>query len=290
MVGSLQYGNIIPEVVIVGIAYQEDVTSYMRKRERDYLPAEVENHPGSGQAGSFLNFIQDELLPMVESEYRIDSRDRTLAGMSGGATFASYVLFTAPELFKRYIIVSPYFIYGQEVVQELEREYAGEHRSLPVRLYTAMGQLEPDYARDPWSSLVDSLQSRGYPGLKLKREVLDGHSHLDVVFAAYVRGLKAVFSDGSEILRAVPDNCRACAGEYIVKAGGKRFTVRADKDSLFITSSGEYWDRLIPVSNSAFGIEGNPNIGFSFVTGEDGSVIRLIIHHGGMQIPAEKTD
>lgn len=290
MMGNLQFGNLVPEVVVVGIAYEEDTRSYLMKRERDMLPAAVEGHPHSGHAGAFLRFMAEELFPFVESRYRVDPRDRTIVGMSAGATFAAYVLFTAPELFQRYIIVSPYFVYGQEVVLELEEAYAADHSSLPARLYTAMGALEPDYARGPWNTLVERIRERDYTDLRLKQELLDGLSHMDVVFTACVNGLKEIFSEPSELLRAVPENYAACAGRYELALNGICFTVRFDDGRLFVSRSGEYWDELIPVSDTRFAVEANNDVRFSFVTDDTGAVRRMLMYQLGMEIPAERSD
>jgi predicted alpha/beta superfamily hydrolase len=290
LAGNLHYGNMIPEVVIVGIAYEEDIQSYMRKRERDLLPAAVENHPGSGNAEAFAEFMRDELLPFVESQYRVDSGDRTIVGMSAGATFALYVLCTSPELFDRYVIVSPYLIYGQEILLELHDAYARGHHSLPARVYTAMGELEPSYALGPWNTLIENIDERDYSDLELKPEVLQGLSHMDIVFTAYVNGMKEVFSDRSQALRAVPANYEACAGLYELATEGIHFTVRFQNSGLFISRSGEYWDELTPVAESRFGIEGNAEVQFSFMADWNGSVQRMIIHQLGMEIPAERLE
>jgi predicted alpha/beta superfamily hydrolase len=290
LAGNLHYGNMIPEVVIVGIAYEEDVQSYMRNRERDLLPAAVANHPGSGNAEAFVEFMRDELLPFVESQYRVDPGDRTIVGMSAGATFALYVLCTSPGLFDRYVIVSPYLIYGQEILLELHDAYARGHDSLPAHVYTAMGELEPPYALGPWNKLIENIDERDYADLELKREVLQRLSHMDIVFTAYVNGMKEVFSDRSHALRAVPANYEVCTGLYELEPEGIRFTVRLQNSGLFISRSGEYWDELMPVADSRFGIEGNEEVQFSFVADGSGAVLRMIIHQLGMETPAERLD
>jgi predicted alpha/beta superfamily hydrolase len=290
LTANLQFGNLAPATVIVGIAYEEDTQSYLRKRERDFLPAEVQGHEGSGNADAFAGFLEEGLFPFVESQYRVDPDDRTIVGMSGGATFASYILCTAPELFQRYIIVSPYFIMGQEIVLDLEAEYARDHDTLPVRVYTAMGELEPDYARKPWNALVENIRRRAYPDLELEQELLAGCSHMDVVFPAYVSGIKAVFAERLKALEAVPENYAACTGSYDLSVNSKRFTVRLEHGRLFISGSAEYWDELSPVSATRYRVEPNLDVQVSFVADQNGVVVRMIIHQGGMDLLAEKTE
>jgi predicted alpha/beta superfamily hydrolase len=290
MIANLQFGNLAPALVVVGIAYEEDTQSYLRKRERDLLPVEVANKRGSGKAADFGAFFREELLPFVESEYRVDPEDRTIAGLSAGATFASYILFTAPELFRRYIIVSPYFIFRQEIVLDLEAEYSERHDRLPAHVYTAMGELEPDYARGPWNTFVENLRSRAYPDLELEKEVLAGLSHMDVVFTAYVNGIKSVFADRLKTLKTVPENHAACSGRYDVTINNMQFTVRHDDGRLFMSRSGKYWDELSPVSDTRYEVMQNRDVQISFVADQEGAVARLIIHQAGVDLPAEKVE
>jgi predicted alpha/beta superfamily hydrolase len=288
MIANLAFGNLVPPTVVVGIAYEEDTQSYLKKRERDLLPVAVANSPGSGQAETFVAFLREELFPFVESHYRVDPDDRTIAGMSAGATFAAYVLCTQPELFHRYVIVSPYLVFGQEVVLDLEAEYARDNDTLPVCVYTAMGELEPEFALKPWKALGENMRKRGYTDLEFERDLLPGLSHMDVVFTAYVNGIKKVFAERLKTLEAAPGNYDACAGTYEVAANGMRFMVRVDYERLFISRSGEYWDQLVPVSDSRYGVEQNPDVQFSFVADPEGGVARMIIHQGVIDLPAER--
>lgn len=290
MMSHLQFGNLAPATIIVGIAYEEDTDSYLRKRERDLLPVEVENNRGSGKAADFATFLRDELFPFVESQYRVDPDDRTIAGLSAGATFACYILCTAPELFQRYIIVSPYLILGQEVILDLEAEYAKNHCTLPVRVYTAMGELEPDFAQRPWNALVENIRGRAYPGLELDQELLAGLSHMDVVFTAYVNGVKQVFEERLKTLEPDPEHYAACAGSYKLAINDTRFTVRLNRERLWISRSGEYWDELSPVSDTKYEVRQNPDVQVSFVADQDGAVVRMIIHQSGIDLPAEKIE
>ena len=97
----------LPELIIVGIGYAtHDVLEWFGVREGDLSPAVG--------AGEFLSFIQQELTPYIDSNYRTDPTDRTMLGHSLGGLFSLYALFHAPETFNRYIAVSP-SIYWDDV-------------------------------------------------------------------------------------------------------------------------------------------------------------------------------
>lgn len=97
----------IPELIVVGIANTD--------RTRDLTPTngtlrnpggQPQRFPTSGGADKFLKFIETELIPSIEADYRTQPY-RIFAGHSFGGLFALHTLFTRPELFNAYIAVSP---------------------------------------------------------------------------------------------------------------------------------------------------------------------------------------
>jgi hypothetical protein len=69
IVDWLSFGAEIPEVVVVGISYQQ---GWWQKRSRDYTPTQDKTNPWgewplAGGADNFLRFIETELAPMMET-------------------------------------------------------------------------------------------------------------------------------------------------------------------------------------------------------------------------------
>ena len=100
----------IPQIIIVGIAYDEGSKAWWDKRSRDYTPWKDRmkiwgEWPLAGGADNFKKFMQEELVPFIDSNYRTVKNDRTIAGLSFGGLFAAYVLFEEPSLFQRYILI-----------------------------------------------------------------------------------------------------------------------------------------------------------------------------------------
>ena len=72
-------------------------------RDRDMMPLsapsyEVQN-PGAGQ---FLSFIEKELIPYIDDNYR-SNKERTIRGQSLSGLFVMYAFLAKPELFSNYI-------------------------------------------------------------------------------------------------------------------------------------------------------------------------------------------
>jgi predicted alpha/beta superfamily hydrolase len=108
VVQYLLYGQSIPDMIIVSPAYgSKDSPSEggANQRSRDLTPFPLswsDEPPGGAR---YFQFFQQELIPHVESLYRIDSANRTLYGGSLGLLFVLYSLFQDPTLFKNYIAV-----------------------------------------------------------------------------------------------------------------------------------------------------------------------------------------
>lgn len=88
----IRYWKGLPEMIFVGIPNKDRKT-----RNRDLLPTTY-----GGQANNFLKFLEEELLPTIEQQYRI-SKERVIIGHSHAGVFATYTLLTKPHLFSGYV-------------------------------------------------------------------------------------------------------------------------------------------------------------------------------------------
>ncbi|MCB0833980.1 MAG: alpha/beta hydrolase [Bacteroidetes bacterium] len=200
--------NNLPPMIIVSIAYDSAGTErevYRRHRTRDYTPThtleggygpEFQRH--SGGAPGFLSFIEKEMLPFLGDRYRLDRQNRCIVGHSYGGLFSTFVLLTKPELFQKYIIVSPSLWYDDKVIFNLEKTSSSLHK-VNAKVFFGVGSFEnqPNVGRamvDDMQELIVKLKSRAYSGLSVDSQVFDGETHNSVFPAALSRGLRVVFS------------------------------------------------------------------------------------------------
>lgn len=194
----LQYGQEVPEVILVGVGYPNDA-DHMVLRDRDYLPTYNLVSENSGNANEFLNFLQEELMNFVNSRYRTISEDSTLIGDSYSGLFALYTLFTEPDTFRRYVIGSPSIYWDNRVILKLEEDYSKMHKALEARVFISVGELEavyePIFAQMVANvkELVATLYQREYVGLRLASHIFECETHLSVIPATFSRGLREVF-------------------------------------------------------------------------------------------------
>lgn len=203
-----------PDAIVVGIGYpphgspDESYAQVMHLRMRDFLPVRDEGAEGfiqdifpvqervaSGGADRFLHFIQHELTPWIDANYRVDSADSTLMGFSWGGEFALYALFHQSHLFQRYIVVSPDLPHGNGAVLDYEQAYAQRHTELPVHLYLAYGEPEVnDYERPFLERFLAALRDRSYAGFNLTFELIPKYDHCAVAAPGFLAGLVTVFT------------------------------------------------------------------------------------------------
>ena len=110
----------IPDMIVIGI---EDTD-----HTRDFFPIEIKGRGGG--ADNFLSFLTEELIPLVDSEYRTVPY-RILMGASNSGLFTIYALLTKPEAFSAYIAVSPTIGWCSEFIHEKTRNFLS--KDIPSR-------------------------------------------------------------------------------------------------------------------------------------------------------------
>src|SRR5262249_28847537 len=99
-------------------------------------------HDRGGGARQFLDFLVDEVRPALAAEYRMRSDDQALEGASAGGWFVMYALFTRPGAFAKYIAGAPSLYYNQDLIWEIEEQFAATHDDLPAQLFFGIGDQE----------------------------------------------------------------------------------------------------------------------------------------------------
>ena len=184
----LQIGENIPELIVVGIGYGSLNKSAAKKRRRDYRPTET------GGAENFLKFLNEELIPYIEANYRTNSGDRTINGYSLGGLFALYTLFTRPESFDNYIIGSPNLSWDDYSIFDYEENSLDKIGDMPINIFISIGSEESEERYfNPVDSLVTNIQQHDYSAVNLETKVFDGSTHLMGPPESLTHGLISVF-------------------------------------------------------------------------------------------------
>jgi len=193
----LMIGKEIKGIIVIGISYGKGVFAWSIKRTRDLTPGHdtiFAKGQNTGGADSFLKFIQYELFPAVNRNYRTIPDSSAICGESLGGLLNSYILWKQPELFKGYIIISPSLIWNNKSVLKLESEYFVNHKDLNKAVYIAYGSLDSkEVIISPATELIKVIQMHNYRGLRLVTRVFEGETHMSVPSVAITNGLKTLF-------------------------------------------------------------------------------------------------
>jgi len=122
-------------VLVVSIGYGND-------RADDYTPTKAME--GGGGAEKFMQFIENELIPRIESDYAVDTlrSSRTILGHSFGGLFGAYAFTNHNTVFGNYLLLSPSIWYDNEIILELERENRNINSNNHQLVFLGLGQLE----------------------------------------------------------------------------------------------------------------------------------------------------
>ena len=144
----------IPELVIVGIGYPDSPQGFAWvPRALDLTVAPDPKAPGaSGGAPEFLKFIRNDLIPHVEGAYNV-SQDRAWFGHSFGGLFGVYALLNNEGLFRRFIIGSPSFWQGSQIISAAEKAFAATGKPLPAKVFFSVGLLSKTGTGAEWLAI-----------------------------------------------------------------------------------------------------------------------------------------
>ncbi len=191
----VHWEEVMPDVIVVAIENTD--------RSRDMWPTHTKYNPAPDVAGSeaFLAFIENELMPHIDSSYRT-SKQRILCGQSLSAVFTLYAFLTKPRLFDAYIACSgafpdcaPYFkALSQQAIQQ---ENLFDGRSLFVT-NGLLDELDPEgQLHQEVIAFSETIRTHLGAEVRHRYRTYDDQGH--VPFYSLYDGLKFVYEvDGAK--------------------------------------------------------------------------------------------
>ena len=201
--------GIIPPMIIVGIESLD--------RSRDLTPSKAGEAlyggvgdagiPQSGGAPKFLAFLEDELMPFVESNFRTHPY-RLLEGHSFGGLFSTYTLMEKPDLFDAFIIQAPALWWNKEEMTAKAQVFFKLNSNLDKSLYFGIGGGDGWGMRQELKRYVQVIEENSPKNLRWKHEEVGDEDHDTSRLLLNYYGLKYVFSDlliSEELLNTYSD-------------------------------------------------------------------------------------
>jgi uncharacterized protein len=191
----------VPELIIVGIGYNmKNYDEWLKLRELDFKIPEVQDEPKDSHADLFLSALKQEIIPFVETNYRVDPRRRILYGYSSSGFFALYTLFHEPNLFQCYLVGSGDTDLSAPYMPAHDSKLVSREKQNPIDLYLSVGSLEGNLnmqsSLSTFKKLVAAIKEKNYPGVRLTTEIYEGENHgAGGAALTYVKGLRNFFNN-----------------------------------------------------------------------------------------------
>ena len=223
MTYNYEYFNYHPASYFIGIGYQNEADGIPKEsnRTRDYTPTAFDppeghflasnpvDYEGSGGCDAFLRVIEEEIIPFIENRYNVN-QDRVLIGKSMSGLAAVHGVLSKPNLFNRYVIVSPaiwwddwlYPRHERYVMRQVEQVDVHEFEK-ETRVYFAVGEEEErlGLVTDLYV-LTNALKNLRIANLKVNLQVLEQEQHEGVFPSAFMKGIVGVYADQEGIRKS----------------------------------------------------------------------------------------
>lgn len=177
----------IPEMIVVAIHNVD--------RRRDYTPDKIitvrKNNSGGGE--NFLNFLEKELLPEIDSKYRTTS-ERILFGHSLGGLLATHAYMKENSSFKSFLAIDPSF--GTWDTETMDKKLnAMTENSFTRYIYIASANWGKRNInnRDRHVRFYESLNAKYKGKLPAKLEYFENENHSSVPLIAFYNGICAIY-------------------------------------------------------------------------------------------------
>ena len=189
--GYLNFGQEVPDAIIVGISYGSDTFTGGNYRSTDYTaPSEERDYWGG--AGNYQTFLSDELMPLVEENFRSRPDRRIIFGQSLAGQFVLYTAQTEPNLFWGHIASNPALHRNLDFfLQEPAAAAPGAEQS---RLFVASASHDDEQFRVPALKWIEHWSSEDETPWQLKTVTLEGHNHMSAPPASFRQGMRWLFS------------------------------------------------------------------------------------------------
>lgn len=178
----------VQNVIVVGIGYGND-------RANDYTPTKTEM--GDGGAQKFMEFIKNELIPKMETDFGSDTArsKRVILGHSFGGLFAAYAFTLYNDVFGNYIILSPSIWYDNEVMLQYEQDTRSLNKTRKQLVFMGLGELENSGRMPaPFEAFYQRLNNN-YPNMKLTKNLPADLDHMGSKAPNITAGLNSYFNN-----------------------------------------------------------------------------------------------
>ncbi|MDR7370983.1 alpha/beta hydrolase-fold protein [Flavobacterium aquidurense] len=197
---SFEWVNQVPKSIVVGIGTVD--------RRRDFtFPTTIEKDqkrfPTSGHSDKFIAFIEKELQPFIDKKYKT-TNSKMIIGQSLGGLLETEILLKKPNLFNKYIIVSPSLWWNNGSLLNDDSIIFQQSFNQPIDIYIAVGKEGltpteiPRVMEVDANLLAERIKSSTNKNIKVNFEYFPEENHATILHPAVAHSFRVLYSKPQE--------------------------------------------------------------------------------------------
>ncbi|ALM90869.1 alpha/beta hydrolase-fold protein [Alteromonas stellipolaris] len=174
----LNQSNMAQEMIVVAIANTH--------RSRDFTPTYDANYNEWGRSGgadNFLDFIEKELVPYINKNYRANNF-KIISGHSLGGLLSVYALQSRPHLFQAHFAFSPSLWWQEQVIFDDAETFFSDTSELNNYLYINMGS-EGGHMLTSYQRYIELLNTHKRKGFNYNTDLDTSEGHNTTALAGH---------------------------------------------------------------------------------------------------------
>lgn len=181
---GMNYVGVIPDLIIVAIDYEN--------RNNEYTPTHIEKYQDSGGSEQFIEFMDKDLFPYIDSVYSTMPY-RIITGHSFAGILVVDLMTSKPNLFNAYIAMDPSLNWDNYYEFNKLVDYQ-KNENLNYKCIYMSGTKGNESKVTAYDSI---LNSKNIPLLRHTYQIFEDEGHANSVFLSLYYGLRYIFSDYS---------------------------------------------------------------------------------------------
>lgn len=189
--------NRFPKSIVVGIENTN------RRRDFSYpvpnldflarMGFKKEQYPLYGGSANFISFLEHELQPYINQQYRT-TEGKTIIGESFAGLMATEILLKHRKLFDTYIIISPSLWWGNEGLIASAPKDLSTANDQEIKVYIGASNKEEDLIMyNDAVALSETLKKNGGSHMKVSFDYLPDEIHSTIIHQAVYNAFKLLY-------------------------------------------------------------------------------------------------
>jgi uncharacterized protein len=178
----------IPPMIVIAIPFMD-----YERRPRDLSPTSAKGDPPVAAADKFLAFLQEELIPFVDKNYR-SAPYRILFSHSRAGLFSIYALIEQPKLIDAYISISPSLYWDDRLMFKKMEVFLRDNPSIKKVLYLSAADGDSDLIKFSTADFAGLLKKISPQGLEVQYSFYENETHGSIVHRAFYNNLEHLYS------------------------------------------------------------------------------------------------